>query len=60
MVCMAAKIDVFSSSDHEDNESVKEADILSNKSEISSESMEAKIYTCKMFKTSFCITFLGS
>lgn len=36
MVCIAAKIGVFSSSDDGDDESVEEADVSSNKSEISS------------------------
>lgn len=60
MVSMVAKLGVFSLSDDKDDESVEEADVSSNKSEISSESIRAKMYACKMFKTSFHITFSGS
>lgn len=60
MVYIATKIDIFSSSDDEDDESIEETNVLSNKSEISSKSIEAKMYTYKILKISFRITFSGS
>lgn len=59
MFCIVAKIGIFSSSDNKNDESKKEADISLNKSEINFKSIGTKIYICKMFKISFCITFLG-
>ena len=57
---MTAKIDIFSLSNIENDESIKEADILSNKSKISFKCIRAKKYIYKMFKTSFYITFSKS
>lgn len=51
------KIAAISSSDDEDeDESIEEAHISSNKSDTSSKSIGVKIYALKTFKTSFCET----
>ena len=60
MMCMITKIGVFSLSDNQNDEFIKKTDILSNKSEMSFKSIRAKIYIYKIFKSSFCITFLRS